>query len=41
MLYKIIPNRRGYYELWVDGRHVGNFDTREEAKVDLVEEAYI
>ncbi len=41
MPYKIIPNRRGYFELWVDGQHVGNCDTREEAKADFVDGAYI
>lgn len=41
MHYKIIPSGRGYYELWVDDRHVGNYDTRKEAKEDLAEEAYL
>lgn len=36
--YKIIPNRRGYYELWIEGLHIGNYDTPEEAKGDLAEE---
>lgn len=34
---KIIPNRRGYYELWIDGQHVGNYDTPEEAKTEIPE----
>ena len=35
---KIIPNQRGYYELWIDDRHVGNYDTPEEAKADAEDE---
>lgn len=33
--YDIIPNPRGYYELWVDGKFIGNFDSPEEARAEL------
>ena len=31
----IIPHPRGYYELWINGHHAGNFDSPEEAKAEL------
>jgi len=33
----IIPNKRGYYELWINGEHEGNYDSPEEAKADMAE----
>lgn len=37
MHYEIIPNPRGYVELWVDGKFAGNYDTQEEAKAEMTE----
>lgn len=34
---KIIPNKHGYYELWIDGEHVGNYDSPEDARADINE----
>ncbi|GAB6172031.1 hypothetical protein JCM15765_15090 [Paradesulfitobacterium aromaticivorans] len=35
MSYEIVPNPRGYYELWVDGKFIGNFDSPEEAREEV------
>lgn len=35
MSYEIVHNPRGYYELWVDGKFVGNFDSPEEAREEV------
>lgn len=32
--YTIIQ-KRGYVELWIDGKFAGSFDTREEAKAEM------
>lgn len=37
MSYEIVP-KRGYVELWIDGKFAGNFDTKEEAMTELNEE---
>ncbi len=34
MSYEIIQ-KRGYVELWVDGKFAGNFDSKEEAKAEV------
>ena len=34
MSYEIVQ-KRGYVELWIDGKFAGNFDTSEEAKAEV------
>ncbi|EGW36504.1 hypothetical protein DOT_5668 [Desulfosporosinus sp. OT] len=34
MSYEIVP-KRGYVELYIDGKFAGNFDTQEEAKAEV------
>jgi len=34
MSYEIIQ-KRGYFELWIDGEFAGNYDSREEAKAEV------
>ncbi|EGW40685.1 hypothetical protein DOT_1308 [Desulfosporosinus sp. OT] len=31
----IIVQKRGYVELWIDGKFAGNFDTQEEAQAEV------
>ncbi|EHL08786.1 hypothetical protein HMPREF0322_00428 [Desulfitobacterium hafniense DP7] len=35
MTYDIVPNPRGYYELWVEGEFEGNLDSPAEAREEL------
>jgi len=32
--YTIVP-KRSYYELWIDGKFAGNFDSWEEARAEV------
>jgi hypothetical protein len=32
--YEIVP-KRGYVELWIDGKFVGSFDSVEEARAEV------